>query len=613
MSEDQLTALLNKLKDEKAIAFAETVPDAPKIKLMVSQLNELPASIKPYFDEFIKELKSDLFTSGADVMGLEFDNLNSLNSEKKAAQDLINDEIAIVKSQIGFDEILFELISNIKTQLEILKGYFLLRLENSNSEEYELLILHDEKYYFEPIKKIIEKKIPKSTFKSIKEFNEEIATGKLPTKNLVCLLLLSHRGNDDESIKLLNKDLLLILDQFKNFDSYTIKDLNNLKGAYYLNSNVRDDFFDEITEVTRTFLSNGLLSNEEEKMVKKLFTDIPTPLLIYKILKGGKSGAKVIEVIPKKTFANTFEKRYRVKYAVKDDERKIKTEVSRFGKFIKGFNGFNEYESNHANTLTLEGIRYSYAISPTEKESFSFSDILEKSDNKFFAEKSQTVDKLFDIQLFEVWKESLDIKTCKLADCYSEYIKPEKICKSLSVILDKTLEEINADELLVNFNKIWNHEMAINTKVCHGDLHSDNFFCDTNGVYLIDFGFTDVRHAILDHTSLECSIKFKHFPFYVTMEELDAIEDELLLDNSFNLSNAFVSTNRAQLIDLLEVIKKIRYNSIGLLQNQASYNEYYISLFLMTFRQIRYDGMNQLYAYNSAKKLASKIVRTLGI
>src|SRR5690606_34497370 len=104
--------------------------------------------------------------------GLEFGDLNNSDEAINVNEDLIKEKADIVKSQIGFDELLHDLVSSIKSHLEILKGYFILKLENSNLEDYELLVLYDEKYFFEPIKKNIAKKIPKSTFKGIKEFNE---------------------------------------------------------------------------------------------------------------------------------------------------------------------------------------------------------------------------------------------------------------------------------------------------------------------------------------------------------------------------------------------------------------------------------------------------------
>ena len=65
-------------------------------------------------------------------------------------------------------------------------------------------------------------------------------------------------------------------------------------------------------------------------------------------------------------------------------------------------------------------------------------------------------------------------------------------------------------------------------------------------------------------------------------------------------------------IELLDLIKHIRVNVI----NQSytkSRDEYYLSVFLMTFRQIRYKDMNQLYAYNSALILSRRLILKLGL
>jgi len=96
------------------------------------------------------------------------------------------------------------------------------------------------------------------------------------------------------------------------------------------------------------------------------------------------------------------------------------------------------------------------------------------------------------------------------------------------------------------------------------------------------------------------------------LDELLQIEDELMSDNSFQLSNT-LSNSRESLKDLLEIITNIRYCSNTDFINPNEFQEYYISLFIMTFRQIQYKDMNQLYAYHSAKKLAEKIVNDLGL
>ena len=54
------------------------------------------------------------------------------------------------------------------------------------------------------------------------------------------------------------------------------------------------------------------------------------------------------------------------------------------------------------------------------------------------------------------------------------------------------------------------------------------------------------------------------------------------------------------------MINMIRMNSTK--DSNGSNLDYFISLFMMTIRQIRYPNMNQLYAYHSAKILSHHIV-----
>ena len=165
--------------------------------------------------------------------------------------------------------------------------------------------------------------------------------------------------------------------------------------------------------------------------------------------------------------------------------------------------------------------------------------------------------------------------------------------------------------ICINFYKIWNLTYDFHSKVCHGDLHSENFFIDSNE-YLIDFGFTGINHALIDHAALECSLKFKHIPFYVQEKELDAIEQEFLLDDSFNLSYISSTVIREELIEIFELIKQIRHNSTSLITTEHKI-EYFISLYMMTFRQIRYKDMNQIYALHSTNLLGKQIVQLLSL
>jgi len=372
---------------------------------------------------------------------------------------------------------------------------------------------------------------------------------------------------------------------------------------------------DDVEIVMSTYLSNAKIHSEEQKIIKRLCESFQTPLIFYRTLKEGFSGAKVLEVRPKKSFDFQNENRYIVKYGVLDDDEKLKKEYINFSKYIAGYKNVGSYTAHYKDTLTHEAILYNYAISEQSKESYSFSEVLEKKDNKYHDNTATIIDKLFKCGLISHWS-SNDFKSekkAKVSEIYGEYINIKKLTQVIKTIKNYTDEDVLKCPLIENFNKIWNVEIAYNEKVCHGDLHSDNFFVDENDIFLIDFGYTNLRHALIDYTSLECSIKFKHFPFYILTSELEDIERELLSSKTFDLSYTFSSTTRKEVLNLLNIINTIRNSANAELVSRQDQTEYLISLFIMTFRQILYSDLNQLYAYTSSCLLSDALIIRLGI
>ena len=190
---------------------------------------------------------------------------------------------------------------------------------------------------------------------------------------------------------------------------------------------------------------------------------------------------------------------------------------------------------------------------------------------------------------------------------YSNYLIEEKIIKAIALIDGIDKDDVLSCELWKNYTEIKKMQIDYKEKVCHGDLHTENFFKDDVGVYLIDFGYTDHRHSILDHTTLEASIKFKHIPQYIDIIELMEIEKILCTNKKFE--NIDLSTiKRANLKSLIELIVFIRKESSALFYKEDNNLEYFLSLFIITLRQIQYPDLNQRYAYESAKFLAKYIV-----
>ncbi|MCH8034734.1 MAG: hypothetical protein IH950_13390, partial [Bacteroidetes bacterium] len=129
-------------------------------------------------------------------------------------------------------------------------------------------------------------------------------------------------------------------------------------------------------------------------------------------------------------------------------------------------------------------------------------------------------------------------------------------------------------------------------------------------IFLIDFGDTMERHAVIDHTTLECSLKFRHIPKFVDIKVLQELETELKSDESFSKDYEPGGKLRSDLVNFFNYFKVIRTLSLPFQQDKI---EYFISLFMITFRQIQYPGLNQLYALKSAEILSEKIVSDLNL
>lgn len=612
MIETEKILLLVKLERDKEKAFSDKIPDAPALSEIVSQLNSIEKKDKPYFKNFATDLKSQLFAKNVTIKGFSLSEFNENIVKKTEKEPIIN----AMESEVhfGFIDLYKQVVSNINEHFNVYKGYSILRLENNPLKPFKLLVLHDKSFIIEPIKKKLQKSISTEIIiKNISEYLEELNKIDNSENNFLCLLLLMPRINDKAEEKDLVNNIRILISSFDHFENISIKYLNDSVHNDYYRSIDKDEFIDEIQYVCCTFLSNGAFKHEEEKIVKKLATNFKTPLIIYKTLKGGNSGSKVIEIRPKKELGEEYERRYIIKYSEINDERKIKFEKENFDEFIRGYKDFKDYECQYSKTLTHEGILYSYAIADTEKESYSYSDILNNEDSPFFSNKVDLIETLFNkTSIYKTWSNSVEKKHYKVSEIYSEYINVEKILQHLSSILNKPTSQIENDELAKNFRLIWNYESEFDIKICHGDLHTDNLFKDNLGIYLIDFGFTGKRHSPIDHASLECSIKFKHFPSYIESNELIEIENELTLESSFQRSTRFTKTTRYDILDLLEIIKSIRNNAIQQPYIKTEIN-YFISLFIMTFRQIRYKDLNQLYAYHSALVISKRIIQILGL
>ena len=609
--------LLALLKEK---AFESNPINNSKIDEISIELRTIPTNEKNKFYDFVKNFLDEGFRLGLGESNIDLkdfedakidDEIKSkpkteIPSESESKEivikEIILEEIDSNDSIISLDDLIQKVTLHLKDYLEFYKGYYVLKLQNDSTKNYKLIFLYDDNYFFELLQKKINQHFLNIEFIEINSFKDNLSDYD---ENFLCVVLLNSKSNDKEGLNKLHNNLSIIINSFKDFDNYSFYKNPEDNSILFEKSNVKYDFLDEIKFVNKTFLSNYEVSFAEEKIIKKLCS-VDTPLILYKILNKGFSGAKVLEVRPKVSASFDKEKKYIIKYDLLKN-RKLKEEFDNFDKNVLSLKGFNDYNGIYEKTLTHEGIRYNYAISDFSQESFSFNDIIKNSNNIFNSQKNDKINKLFNIGLFTSWKDEHFIsKTDSVKNIFSRFININEITKELEKVLGLNNVDILNSDLLINFNKIWNHKIEYNEKICHGDLHTDNFFIDENDIYLIDFGFTGKHHSLIDYTALECSIKFKHFPLYLECDELKNIENELILESTFNLSHKFSSTSRIEILDLLSMINMIRMNSTK--DSNGSNLDYFISLFMMTIRQIRYPNMNQLYAYHSAKILSHHIV-----
>ncbi len=637
MNLEQSKTLLAKLNADKEQAFESPNPNISIIQRISLELMRLEEEDRSFFRNFAISLNNDLFDKGASVSGLDLNlfksaRVSSISAENLGKEVLISKVVAkhkegsnnfvekevesisineIKKTGIEPDwfETLKRMQKGLQEDLKTLKQYFFLRLIYDFSSPYVPIIIHDNRY-FQPIRKKLDDEFNITCeIQSIDNLQEEIKQNQFPNKNYIAILLLSTKINDEKRLDNSITSIKKIIDSFHSFVNIAIKNTQEpLTKNDLIRSDQWDPFEDEIRYVTSILLTNAEISNDEEKIIKKIFSHVGSPILEYKVLKGGKSGSRVFEITPK---TPTQSKRYIVKFEESNKKRKIKDEHNRFGRHVEICPIQGGYYSKFEQNATVECIQYVYASSDAITKSYSFANIIsEKNSSSFTAE--ETLEKIFtDSLVFDYWdKNTISKGRHKVETLYKRYVETDIFLKNIIQIKGINEADVNNNELYDRFKTIFNHEFDTNQKTCHGDLHSENFFRDEKGFYLIDFGFTGEKHALIDHAMLECSIKFKHIPFYIELEELKKIEEQLLTQDSFKASFN-VETNRKDIKKYYNLIKIIRKDSIRHFANQNSTLEYLISLFMITCRLVAYNDLNQLYAISSAEILSKKIMELI--
>jgi thiamine kinase-like enzyme len=597
MSVDAKRLLLDEFELREKQFLGESL-DLSELEKLVSDLLKVASKDKAYFKNYALGFAERLFTKSIELSGLK--ELRSLyltpiKIEKKAEE--------IKKQKISFDETLKKFASAVPNLLS-LKNSFFIELAVDETSDYVCVVLHDDNYFINPFRKIIEEKINPIHFTKISDADSFL---KEFSSNFICLVLISPRVNDAGPLHEIRSGLKQLIDTFGRFAYITIKDLNAPFSRFYSKNTDVDNFLDEVGTVTERFLSNSDLDFEEEKIIKTLFKETDFPLLDYRILKGGKSGAKVVEITPKRKTADSSGKKYVVK--ISRDKEKIRREIQSFKIHVEDIQNLGKkYQMSNAATVNFEGIKYTYASDSKFSSSFSLSEIIDNDNHPFHNKKMEIIDKIFQENCFEIWKKELREVTMSVGDIYSRYLKMEDTLKVIAKIDNKTIEEVRESEFVTDLKKLLNVRLKTRLKVCHGDLHTGNFLIDeTDQTYLIDFGFTDDIHAVIDHATLECSLKFNHTPRYVKLDEFLSVEREFLNADSFYPTFQIKATKRVDLIGFYTMINKIRSSSIDCTFDQVSRQEYFVSLLMITFRQVGYSDLNQLFAWNSAQLLMRHI------
>lgn len=575
----------------------------------VSELLSLPPEKRFELLPLLVDIEQEAWGKGFVIPNL---NIESIRKEKERWESTVPSRpgkgAPKLETVDDLNDVLFRFFSANSRFLEAIKGYFIFRLEGTEKTKTKVVVLYDDDFQRHPHLDLIctENRHYEIRKSPIRDF--VLSLEKDPderNQSYLCVILVTPNLNSNQII--IDEIYRLTgLVEHCNFIS-----VSNASSLSYEILN-KDAGMESINSYCNKVLNNRAFSFEEEAIIKKLFEGKEL-VLDYKFLKSGNSGSKVVEIHPSR-MNNPQTGRFIVKFSAKGPELKIKKEHRRFKECISDLqirNYYDEYDS----TISHEAIRYWYASSDGKKESHPFSELINacvqgKYDYPYTLQ--QVIDELFGCEPYRVWAETIANKNEQVKSFYGEYINSEKrVLDSICAIkaIDSSL--IVNQDLVKSYNLLKDYSLQTKEKICHGDLHSENFFKDEEGVYLIDFGWTGRRHAVIDHATLECSLKFKHIPYYIPIEELLSYEQALLSPESFSTGFDLSFVKRKEVKDILSLIVQIRVKSKEFVSDNSSPLEYLISLFVMTFRQIQYADLNQQYAMRSAEIIGQAITEII--
>lgn len=566
-----------------------------QVQEIISEIHGLPIKDRSQCIEMYRRIGQELFNRGLSVKNYDIDSfLQAIENWKKNKKESKGPE-----KTTDFEDKFSLFVDCIKDKINKLRRYVILRVGKNPEFSTRIYLLHDQ-HSNSPFLGSIKNGLQcECEISEIEKFLSKLKEDKNFVQNNFILLLVFSPGfkSEEEGINL--------LDELTGFFSNEIEQINISQYDDKIFEVERDlnSIKDEITYLVGTDLSNKQLTSDIEKIIKKLFKYERCHTIEYRQIVEGLSGAYVYEVQPFKQPGEA------TKYVIKVNDinnSKLRNESRNFHAHVKSLD--NRYNIEETTTERLRAIKYNYASDDGYTESEAFAQKVEPPGVNVVS----LVENLFAIKLFEKWDNSKEAMDIKLEDWYGRYLNREMIVAELCSIENKSSEEIEKSKLITTLGKILTTKLPAYTKICHGDLHTLNFFIDKkNNIFLIDFGDTDKHHAVIDHVALECSLKFRHIPKYISIDELVSIENMFLDNNSFKAGFDLSFIKRSDLKTYFQIINNIRSLTAPYIRDSRSKIEYFVSLFMITFRQIRYKGLNQLYALRVAELLGEKITQEL--
>ncbi len=609
-----------KLSDiQKLYGEASASENYEQIGEIISILNNSLPSLKKEALPLYKEIENFLFEQGRSET-----NLNSSRFAKSIAEWEEKSSVAFIAKQpqttsgkpdnpvLSFEQAFVGFYNKHLNTFSSLKDFYFFKLENVDDKlEPKVLILYDDYSVNIRLLKELEAQGTQTETSGIEDFLTKFSDSTALRGSYICVLSITPSLTSTDPWK---EKLNQLFDLFDT-SSYITVNLreSQITASDYTEKKVDTETIEFLIGNINKVFNNQTLSYDTQRIIKSFFLE-NTAVIDYRILNPGASGSSVIEVQAIPVLTSTT-KRYVIKIAAKKPgaESKLKAEIQNFNRYVRDFSTTEAfYSAEYKETEVMEAIKYNYASAGSLRDSMSFSELLKSNvEGKLRADIDFQViiEKLLNCDLFKRNWNSYNSIEVKCSLLYEKYLKKNESIKAAVQKIDD--ENVNADLFWDCFNRIINHKLKTQKKVCHGDLHSDNFFWDGSFVNLIDFGLTEVHHAVIDHSSLEASIRLKHFPKYVSVNEILKYEERLLSTGNFESTCDLSFIKRPELRDLYNLIHQIRLDSKKHCIANDSNIEYLISLYLISYRQIQYPDLNQQLSLRFADLLGKTIVTQL--